>query len=332
VQTEFAPVQVPTVSVPKGGGAIRGIGETFQANAFTGTGALTVPLATTPGRDGFGPSLALSYDSGTGNGPFGLGWHLSVGSIGRRTEEGLPTYRDRSDADVFVLTGAEELTPALVESGGNWERDVVTAGGEKRERFRPRVEVPAAFARIERRTDLTTFNVYWVVTTPANVKHVYGKSAGARVADPSNGAHVFQWLLERSEDGRGNVCTYAYKAEDLDNVPTSCWDSNRRNGLAPFTNRYLKRVRYLNATPDDDETCLVEVVLDYGEHDADAPTLAENVTWPAREDPFRATARRSRCAPTGSAGACWCSTSSRSSARPRRSCARRSSRTTSGLI
>ena len=68
--------QVPSISLPKGGGAIRGIGEKFAANPVTGTGSMTVPLAISPGRSGFGPQLSLSYDSGAGNGPFGFGWSL----------------------------------------------------------------------------------------------------------------------------------------------------------------------------------------------------------------------------------------------------------------
>ncbi|MEQ1660151.1 MAG: SpvB/TcaC N-terminal domain-containing protein, partial [Hylemonella sp.] len=67
-------VKAPTLSLPKGGGAIRGMGEKFAANPVTGTGAMSVPIGTSPGRGGFGPQLSLSYDSGAGNGPFGLGW------------------------------------------------------------------------------------------------------------------------------------------------------------------------------------------------------------------------------------------------------------------
>ena len=61
------PVQAPTLSLPKGGGAIRGMSEKFAANPVTGTGSMAVPLATSPGRSGFGPQLSLSYDSGSGN-------------------------------------------------------------------------------------------------------------------------------------------------------------------------------------------------------------------------------------------------------------------------
>src|SRR4051794_31142096 len=84
----------PSVSLPKGGGAIRGIGEKFAANPVTGSGSLTVPISTSPGRAGFGPQLSLTYDSGAGNGPFGLGWALSTPAITRKTDKGLPQYLD----------------------------------------------------------------------------------------------------------------------------------------------------------------------------------------------------------------------------------------------
>lgn len=45
----------PAIVLPKGGGAIRGIGETFTANPITGTASLTIPIPMNPGRSGFGP-------------------------------------------------------------------------------------------------------------------------------------------------------------------------------------------------------------------------------------------------------------------------------------
>jgi hypothetical protein len=71
-------VSAPKISLPKGGGAISGIGEKFAANPVTGTGSMTVPLFALPSRSGFGPQLSLSYDSGAGNGIFGFGWNLSL--------------------------------------------------------------------------------------------------------------------------------------------------------------------------------------------------------------------------------------------------------------
>src|SRR5512135_2369509 len=116
----------PSISLPKGGGAIRGIGEKFVANPVTGTGSMTVPIATSPGRSGFGPQLSLSYDSGAGNGPFGLGWSLSLPSITRKTDKGLPQYRDSEESDVFILSGAEDLVPVLVRrASGQWGRETI---------------------------------------------------------------------------------------------------------------------------------------------------------------------------------------------------------------
>jgi hypothetical protein len=100
-QSYFVPS--PVVSLPKGGGAIKGMGEKFAANPVTGTGNLTVPIATSPGRSGFGPQLSLSYDSGMGNGFFGMGWNLSLPSITRKTDKGLPRYQDGEESDVFLF-------------------------------------------------------------------------------------------------------------------------------------------------------------------------------------------------------------------------------------
>src|SRR4051794_30417387 len=110
---DSSPYAPPQLGLPKGGGAIRGIGEKFSANTVTGTGSLSVPIFTSPGRSGFGPQLSLSYDSGSGNGPFGIGWSLALPAITRRTEKGLPRYHDAEESDVFILSGAEDLVPVF---------------------------------------------------------------------------------------------------------------------------------------------------------------------------------------------------------------------------
>src|SRR5262245_38476152 len=119
---------LPAISLPKGGGAIRGIGEKFAANPVTGTGSVTVPIATSPGRAKFGPQLSLSYDSGAGNGPFGFGWQIASLAVTRKTDKGLPQYQDESESDVFILSGAEDLVPALKETAGDWQRDTEVRG------------------------------------------------------------------------------------------------------------------------------------------------------------------------------------------------------------
>jgi len=109
-------IQPPAVELPKGGGAIAGIGEKVSANPVTGSAGVGLPLPLTPGRRGVTPTLGLAYDSGAGNGPFRLGWRLTRPSVTRKTSKGLPRYRDTGeDADVFVLSDAEDLVPLLEE-------------------------------------------------------------------------------------------------------------------------------------------------------------------------------------------------------------------------
>ena len=110
---------------------------------------------------GLAPSLSLSYDSGAGNGAFGLGWNVGIPSIQRKTEKRLPTYDDAHDADVFVLAGAEDLVPAWREStpGGGLVPDAFEADGAAVRRYRPRIE--GSFSRIERRRNVQNGEVHF---------------------------------------------------------------------------------------------------------------------------------------------------------------------------
>src|SRR4051812_35766496 len=79
----------PTISLPKGGGALKAIDEKFSVNPVNGTASLGLQLPFSHTR-AVGPALSLQYDSGAGNGPFGLGWSLSLQGIQRRTDKQLP--------------------------------------------------------------------------------------------------------------------------------------------------------------------------------------------------------------------------------------------------
>ncbi|MEQ9320654.1 MAG: SpvB/TcaC N-terminal domain-containing protein [Polyangiaceae bacterium] len=285
---------MPTPTLPIGGGAVRSIAEKFTMNPATGAGSMAIAVPVPPGRSGFGPSLTLSYDSSTGNGPFGVGWNLTVPSISRKTDKGLPRYRDQDESDTFVLSGAEDLVPYL-EKNGSWSRVEETTASVTRYRYRPRTE--GDHARILRIVDESgpTRNVYWEVTTSDNVTHTYGKSAATRIAHPDHPQLIFRWLLEESRDQRGNVVRYEYKAEDLDNVPvTFPNETQRHEGWSDATaNRYLKRIFYGNVAGEANPTTAAhfhfEVVFDYGEHNEAGtalPSRAEGTNWPMRQDPF----------------------------------------------
>ncbi|MDZ4853662.1 MAG: SpvB/TcaC N-terminal domain-containing protein [Nitrospirota bacterium] len=308
--TDSAPatnqISAPTISLPKGGGAIRGMGEKFAANPVTGTGSMSVPIATSPSRSGFGPQLSLSYDSGAGNGPFGLGWNLSLPSITRKTDKGLPRYQDADESDVFILSGAEDLVPILTQNGGGqWVPEdlpprTVNSTIYRVQRYRPRIE--GLFARIERWTNQTDpQDSFWRSISRDNITTWYGKTSESRLADPADLTRIFSWLICESYDDKGNVISYRYKAENSDDVDLSQVHERNRTPDTRKANRYLKHIRYGNHAPyfpkltetnpwptlPPDSEWFFEVVFDYGEHDAEAPTpTGEIAQWPRRNDPF----------------------------------------------
>ena len=299
---------LPAISLPKGGGAIRGMGEKFAANPVTGTGSMTVPIAVTPGRAGFSPQLTLSYDSGAGNGPFGLGWTLSMPAITRKTDKGLPKYQDAEESDVFILSGAEDLVPALFEKSGHWEADVFEHPENNPvwsvRRYRPRVE--GLFARIERWTNVTTGETYWRSISKDNITTFYGRTQESRIADPDHAQRVFTWLICESRDDKGNAIIYEYEPENSANIDLVQAHERNRTDQSRSANRYLKRIKYGNRTshliqPDLSQTdWLFEVVFDYneGHYEALPPDansrrfVRANATgtsdWPVRRDPFSA--------------------------------------------
>jgi hypothetical protein len=204
------------------------MGEKFATNPVTGTGSMNIPIATSPGRSGFGPQLSLSYDSGAANGAFGFGWSLSLPSITRKTDKGLPQYYDAEESDVFILSGAEDLVPVPWGSDAQPVRKIQvldeqtgiqTAKEYRIQRYRPRIE--GLFARIERWTNTTQpEDTCWRSISKDNITTWYGRSKNSRIADPADLAHVFSWLICESHD-KGNLIVYSYKKENSDAVPLS---------------------------------------------------------------------------------------------------------------
>ncbi|MEQ1545845.1 SpvB/TcaC N-terminal domain-containing protein [Methyloglobulus sp.] len=160
-----------SISLPKGGGVIHGIGEKFTANAVIGLGSMSVPTATGPGRSGFASQLSLSYDSGAGNGAFGLGWNQSIPSITRKTDKGMPSYNDAEKSDVFILSG--DLIPVL-------DANLKPKFGEASDpdftiyQYRPRIE--GLFTRIERWLNKTSGESHCRTISKDNITTFYEKN------------------------------------------------------------------------------------------------------------------------------------------------------------
>lgn len=231
------------IDIPPGGGAISGIGETFQPDLHTGTGNVSLALPLPPGRGTLAPGLTLAYSSGNGNSPFGLGWTISIPRIARRTDKAIPTYED--SADVFVLSGAEELAPVptITAKPPDTPADATTTC------YRPRTE--SAWARITHVTSAD--NDYWDVWSRDGLHSRYGTQRPpdaddawadeAAITRPDG--RIFAWLLSRTSDTLGNHIAYTYASD----------------GTSP--QRYLDSVRYADYGDPTDPSYAVTVKFRY---------------------------------------------------------------------
>lgn len=281
------------LSLPKGGGALKGIGEKFQPDPHTGTGNFSIPIAVPSGRNGFQPELSINYSTGNGNGSFGLGWQLSIPNVMRKTSKGIPKYRDNvnnpEEWDIFILSGAEDLVPvALWKYDGNapdskplkkienpTEDDYAQADVVQ---FRPRTE--GIFARILFIRNSPDGKSHWEVTSKSGIRSIYGYTDECRVFDGDREDHVFQWLLCRTEDPNGNTIIYHYKKEDGSGL-----EDKEFEGSHQYNQTYLSRIEYVNYRPTGglQDKHLFSIEFDYSEYDdAGNPTK----TWEYRPDPF----------------------------------------------
>jgi RHS repeat-associated protein len=207
------------ITHPKGGGALKGLGETFSPDLHTGTGNLSVPIAVPSGRAGLQPDLTLVYSTGQGNGAFGLGWSLSVPGVSRDTAKSVPVYDD--EQDLFLLSGAEQLVPMSSPSPG------IT-------RYRPRTE--GLFARI---THVQSGqDDYWEVRSRNGLTSLYGHPGqigqdSAVVTNPDDHRRIFSWHLTQTVDPFGNRIEYLYEREPTQEEGPHRWDQI-----------YLKTIRY----------------------------------------------------------------------------------------
>jgi hypothetical protein len=176
-----------------------------------GTARVSFPIRLPKGRGGFQPSLALSYDSGGGEGWAGIGWSLPVSSVSIDTRFGVPEY----DGHERYLLDGEALVP--MDATGPCSN--ATTG----QSFAPRVE--RSFRRIVRCNGGPT-NYWFEVTDKSGVLYVYGRNATARLASyiprvtipPANPPvyNVAEWFLERVVDTNGNLTEFGYELDFRD--------------------------------------------------------------------------------------------------------------------
>ena len=235
------------INLPQGGGAQKGMGETFSPDLFSGTGNFSVPIAVPAGRNGLQPSLTVGYSSGNGNSEFGLGWGLSVPGVSRKTNRGIPIYDD--ELDTFILSGAEDLIPVF------HDKESIDGVWHFKTQYRPRTE--GLFARILHHKTNTGIN-YWEVRSKDGLISYYGNpdASGEEntvIADPKNRDHVFAWRLYKTVDVFGNSILYSYQRELLETEEHD------------YDQLYLDRIQYTNFDDNGDTRYLCSVQFEFEE-------------------------------------------------------------------
>ena len=272
-----------------GSGSQRSIDTTFQVNPTNGTASLSVPLPVTAGRGSLTPDLNLCYDSGFGNGLFGLGWQIPFDTVTRKTSNSIPRYDTTSPTeDTYILFNVDELVP----SG-----ELAVIDHWLVQKFRPRLETQPG--KIERWTSCKdATDVHWRAISGDNQTTLFGLDDSSRVSNTdANGSKcIFSWLCCYAYDAYGNAMQYEYKGENSNDV-LQCYEGQYDTARST-PSKHIKRIRYGNRTPNRDlqswkphhalktQHWLFEVVFDYGEHDYNAPQPSEIRPWELRLDCF----------------------------------------------
>lgn len=196
-----------------------------------GAATYTIPIEIPAGQSGLAPSLALSYNSQTQDGLFGIGWQLSgLSSITRcpRTlsQDGVDAAVSYVAADRYCLDG---------------QRLILVAGkhGVNGAEYRTEKE---SFSKIIVHELLETVNGpgSFTVKTAGGLTMEYAKTADSRIQLYGTGV-VSQWLLNRVYDSVGNYYDVSYNKDVAgargSYIPGEIqWGGNLKNG-SPHTQK-----------------------------------------------------------------------------------------------
>lgn len=300
-----AKVTAKKPKMPQAGGTMKGLGEQFKQNGFTGTAQLDVG--------------ELDYHSGGGNGPWGMGFSYENDSgISRRVSHGTPTYDDSVDqflwnGDILVpVTGSDGKN--IIHSGyfeefdDGWKtaRISETKGDYLVRIYRKRDETD--FEKIQYWTQKDSIDPelelqsFWRIITPENEELVCGADKAAQIYNPNNPSHVFKWLLQESLEADGQDEYTKYLDENTDNVDVNLPSEKNRVQTAQ---KYLDRIShghpypipaplsYLSETgrKEKEPEWYFETVFGYGQYDISPGNLDPyqvpiGNTWSCRADSF----------------------------------------------
>jgi RHS repeat-associated protein len=139
------------------------------------------------GRNNLTPELNLSYNSNdkSNDSIVGYGWSFDIPSIKRLNKKGTDKLYTSDD---YTSSLSGELIKT--DNDNNFFRAKVEGGD---------------FINYTYKDDGS-----WVAIDKMGTKYTFGKDTGARKDDPSNGGHIYEWMLEEVRDTNDNFIRYEY--------------------------------------------------------------------------------------------------------------------------
>lgn len=169
----------PTTSAGKG---------TIAGNS--GRFATSIPLQVPAGRHGFGPKLALSYNSANGNGMLGIGWDLSQDyvSLNFKRGENLDCNPGISPFPCFTAVLGGSVSDLILEP--DWCAYCYGA------------QIEGGFVRFRYVNSMPGI-IYWEATDKSGTTYTFGQTSESQ-------SWMRKWMLTSVTDTHGNTITYHY--------------------------------------------------------------------------------------------------------------------------
>ncbi len=183
-----------------------GLATQLDVDRLFGAVTTSIPIELPPGLKGMIPDLTVRYSSNGGNGPFGVGWDLPLGTVKRNTLLGVPlgaTPGQYDDAKGFVLAFRGGTIVLDACNNGAPANASCTSWKSSSEE----IWLSAQFLRAS--------NV-WLITDKNGVTYTYGGESGGVTAGSRTGlntsvaASTFGWSLTSIRDPNGNDIRVTY--------------------------------------------------------------------------------------------------------------------------
>lgn len=182
----------------------------------TGGANYTIPIQLPPGSNEVMPSLAIVYNSQSGNSTLGMGWNISgISSISRVPKT---IYHNNKvigvkldNTDVFALDGNR-----LITEGGVYKTESET------------------FSKVTPQSVGTNGPEWFLVETKDGHTIEYGRNNDSRFMS-NDGSSVMTWFISKITDSYGNYIQFLYRNQDRECVIEEiAYTGNQNLGISPY--------------------------------------------------------------------------------------------------